>query len=341
MRKRILITGGAGFIGINASSYYLQKGWDVVLFDNFSRKGVEHNIEYIKSLKQGKLRIIKGDIRFHRRKLVSIIKDVDFILHLAAQVAVTTSVEDPREDFDINARGTLNILEAIRSSGHKPVFLYSSTNKVYGGLEHIPVEEKTTRYVFKRLPYGVSEKENLDFHSPYGCSKGAADQYVRDYWRIYGLKTIVFRQSCIYGPHQFGREDQGWVAWFMIALTKRKKITIYGNGKQVRDILYIDDLLNAYDLAFHNIHKTQGQTYNIGGGFKNTISVWYEFAPLLTRLFGRKITPTFLDWRPGDQPIFIADIRKARSDFGWKPKIGVREGIEKLYRWISENKELF
>lgn len=340
--KNILITGGAGFIGSNAAVYFLKKGYKVTIFDNFSRKGSEKNIKWIKNEFKGKnLKLIKGDVRKDGIKIERLAKESDLILHLAAQVAVTTSVENPREDFEINALGTFNVLEAVRKSGNNPVFIYSSTNKVYGGLEDLKIVEGKTRYTFKNLSGGVSEKRGLDFHSPYGCSKGTADQYVRDYARIYGLNTIVFRQSCIYGPHQFGVEDQGWVAWFIIALTLGKRITIYGNGKQVRDLLYVEDLVRACEMAAENIKKTRGQIYNIGGGTKNTISIWFDFKPILEKLFNRKLNPKFSGWRPGDQPIYISDIRKAKKDFGWEPKINVEMGIKKLYDWVSSNKELF
>ena len=341
MSKKILITGGAGFIGINAASYYLKKGHEISILDNFSRKGSNANIDWLKESNFEKLKIIKAEIRSDLDKINEIVKNVDIVLHFAAQVAVTQSVINPREDFEINALGTFNLLEAVRNSGNNPIFIYSSTNKVYGDLKDVKILEKKTRYVFDSLSLGVSEERCLDFHSPYGCSKGAADQYVRDYARIYNLKTIVFRQSCIYGPHQFGVEDQGWVAWFIIALMKNKNITIYGNGKQVRDLLYIDDLIEAYDLAIENIEKTKGQVYNIGGGADNTISVWLEFKPLLEKLFNKKIDVNFSDWRPGDQPIFVSDIRKAKKDFGWEPKIKIDDGIKKLYEWISKNKHIF
>lgn len=342
MKKSILIIGGAGFIGINSASYYLSKGYKVIIFDNFSRKGSKSNIAWFKKEYGSKsLEVVVGDVRYDLNKLQKLVKGVDRVLHLAAQVAVTTSVENPREDFEINALGTFNVLEAIRKSGNNPVLIYSSTNKVYGGLEDLKIIEQKTRYAFKNLPNGVSEERGLDFHSPYGCSKGTADQYVRDYSRIYGLNAVVFRQSCIYGPHQFGVEDQGWVAWFIIALTKGKTISIYGNGKQVRDLLYVEDLVRAYDLAAKNIKKTKGQIYNVGGGVKNTISIWFDFKPILEKLFGRKIEPKFSDWRPGDQPIYVSDIKKAKKDFDWEPKINVEQGIKKLYDWVTANKNLF
>lgn len=341
MTKKIVITGGAGFIGINLAFHYLKKGYEVSIVDNFSRKGSDSNIDWIKEANSKGLKIIKAEIRSDLNKISEIVKNVDIILHLAAQVAVTQSVINPREDFEINALGTFNLLEAVRNSGNNPIFIYSSTNKVYGELKDLRILEKKTRYTFENLEHGVSEERCLDFHSPYGCSKGAADQYVRDYARIYKLNTIVFRQSCIYGPHQFGVEDQGWVAWFIIALMKNKSITIYGNGKQVRDLLYIDDLIEAYNLAIENIGKTKGQIYNIGGGYRNTISVWLEFKPILEKLFKRKIDANFSNWRPGDQPIFVSDIRKAKKDFGWEPKVRVEEGIGRLYEWVSKNKHIF
>lgn len=334
---KILITGGAGFIGINAASYFLKQKHTITIFDNFSRPESKKNITWLKQSHKGDVHVIEGDIRTDRDKLTSSIKHADLVLHLAAQVAVTTSVVDPLGDFEINALGTLNVLESVRVSGNNPILIYSSTNKVYGALEDMKISETSTRYDFRNLDFGVPETQCLDFYSPYGCSKGAADQYVRDYSRIYGLNTIVFRQSCIYGTHQYGMEDQGWVAWFIIALLRRKKLTIYGNGKQVRDLLYIDDLLRAYDLAIQHSKVTKGQIYNIGGGPENTISIWHEFKPLLEKLLKRKITATFSDWRPGDQPIYISDIRKAKKDFLWKPRVPISLGMKYVYDWIFRN----
>jgi len=338
----VCITGGAGFIGSNAAAYYLKRGASVTIFDNLSRKGADKNLSWLKTL-GGKLDVIVGDIRSVEDldKAKASFTFADLILHLAAQVAVTTSVTNPREDFDINALGTFNILETMRLSGSKAKFIYSSTNKVYGGMEDVTVIEKKTRYAYKDLPFGVSEDRVLDFHSPYGCSKGSADQYVHDYGRIYGMDTVVMRQSCIYGPRQFGVEDQGWVAWFIIALTTGIPLSIYGDGKQVRDLLYVDDLIAAYDMAFIAGEKTRGGIYNIGGGSKNVMSVWYEFGPMLEKLFGRKISPTFHDWRPGDQKVFVADIRKAKKEFGWEPTISVVDGVTRLHQWITTNSALF
>lgn len=332
---KILITGGAGFIGINTAAYFLKKGNEISIYDNLSRKGSRINLAWIKK-QYPKVRCIEGDVKDFA-KLRKEVEGKDVIFHFAGQVAVTTSVENPREDFEANTLGTFNVLEAVRLSRSKPIVIDSSTNKVYGGLENIEVIEKKTRYEFKNLKNGVAEDMNLNFHSPYGCSKGAADQYVRDYARIYGLKTVVFRQSCIYGPHQFGVEDQGWVAWFLIAVHLNKPIVIYGNGKQVRDLLYIDDLLKAFDLAIKHIDKTTGQIYNIGGGPDNSISIWLEFKPLLEKLTGKKIKETFSSLRPGDQPIYVSNIEKAKRDFGWKPQVGIEKGIKKLYMWVNKN----
>jgi CDP-paratose 2-epimerase len=251
-------------------------------------------------------------------------------------------VTDPRADFEANALGTFNVLEAARGAGRDPVFIFSSTNKVYGGMEDAPATELATRYVLRDYPDGVPETRPLDFHSPYGVSKGSADQYAHDYSRIYGLKSVIFRQSCVYGQRQMGVEDQGWVAWFVIAAVTGKPITIYGNGKQVRDLLHVDDLVRAFQMATDKIDITKGQVYNLGGGPANTLSIWGEFGPLLEELTGRKIVPAaWADWRPGDQPVFIADVRKAGREFGWAPQIGVRAGIARLVEWVRANRELF
>ncbi|PMP77388.1 MAG: CDP-paratose 2-epimerase, partial [Chloroflexus aggregans] len=263
------------------------------------------------------------------------------VYHLAGQVAVTTSVQDPRSDFEINALGTLNILEAARLAPEPPIVFFASTNKVYGGMETVDVVEEATRYRYRDLPNGVPEYQLLDFHSPYGCSKGAADQYVRDYARIYGLKTVVFRQSCIYGPRQFGVEDQGWAAHFAIAALLERPITIYGDGKQVRDMLYVDDLIAAYMAALERIDRVSGRIYNIGGGPQNALSIWAEFGPLLSRLVGRAIEVRYGDWRPGDQPVYISDITLAEQELGWRPQVSVYEGVERMVSWIRDHLHLF
>lgn len=339
MKTKLLITGGAGFIGSNLAHHFLKKNYDVTIFDNFERKGTGDNSDWLKK-SFPEIKIIKGDIR-RMPDIKKAVRNQDVIFHMAAQVAVTTSVIDPRTDFEINAFGTFNLLESARILGHKPIIIFASTNKVYGGMEEIKIIEKKGKYSYKDLPFGISEKMQLDFHSPYGCSKGAADQYVRDYERIYDIPTVVFRQSCIYGPRQFGIEDQGWIAWFIIATTLGKPITIYGDGKQVRDVLYVDDLVRLFETAIKNIKKSRGKVFNVGGGVKNTLSVWSEFGPILERLFGNKINPTFSDWRPGDQKIYVSDIRRVEKELGWKPTVGVEDGITRLFNWVQENKNLF
>ena len=336
-----LITGGAGFIGSNYADRLLRRGERVTIFDNLSRAGAEKNLDWlIENHSKEKLAFIHGDIN-DLEALENAANNQQVIIHLAAQVAVTTSVEDPQSDFESNARGTLNVLEVARSQKDKPIVIYASTNKVYGELKDLDVVELETRYVLKDMPYGIDEARCLDFHSPYGCSKGAGDQYARDYFRIYGIPTVVFRQSCIYGPRQFGIEDQGWVAWFIIAAFKNCPITIYGNGKQIRDLLYIDDLLDAYDLAIENINQCRGEIFNIGGGIENAISIWIEFSKILENLMGRQIRVEHKKWRPGDQKAYISNISKIKERLGWTPKIGVEEGIYRLYEWMKENISLF
>lgn len=335
-----LITGGAGFIGSNYVHRLLKRGEQVTVYDNLSRKGADANLKWLQeTFGQDGFTFVHGDVR-NAALVTAMALDVDVIVHLAAQVAVTTSVERPREDIEINTMGTFNVLEAARLSPSRPMVLYASTNKVYGSMEGLIIEETDTRYAYRDYPYGIPESYPIDFHSPYGCSKGAGDQYVRDFARIYGMPTVVFRQSCIYGPRQFGVEDQGWVAWFLIAAQLGKPITIYGNGKQVRDLLYVEDLLNAYDAAVTNINQISGQIYNLGGGAENQIAIWEEFAPLLEALRGRPVPVKRGAWRPGDQRIFVADIRKAERDLGWRPEIDVETGIGKLYRWVAEHEDL-
>ncbi len=335
------ITGGAGFIGSNYVARLLERGECVTVYDNLSRAGAERNLAWLRSrFGPNAFTLIRGDVR-DADLLASSLGNADVVVHLAAQVAVTTSVEDPRTDFEINALGTFNVLEAVRQSPKRPMVIYASTNKVYGGMEDVKIVEEQTRYRYADLPFGVPESQPLDFHSPYGCSKGAGDQYVRDYARIYGIPTVVFRQSCIYGLRQFGIEDQGWVAWFVIAAVTGRPITIYGDGKQVRDVLFVDDLLNAYDAAVARRDEVAGEVFNIGGGPQNTISIWREFAPLLEKALGRSVPVSYGDWRPGDQRVYISDIRKAERLLGWKPRIGVEEGITRLVEWVKANKSLF
>lgn len=341
MARNYFITGGAGFIGSNYVHRLVRRGENVTIYDNLSRAGAPKNVAWLeKTFGKDAFRLIVGDLR-EADRLAESAREADVIVHLAGQVAVTTSVNDPRHDFESNALGTFNALEAARLSKKDPVFIYSSTNKVYGGMEDVELFEEATRWRYKDLVDGASEEQPLDFHSPYGCSKGTGDQYVRDYARIYGLRSVVFRQSAIYGTRQFGVEDQGWLAWFVIAAVLGRPITIYGDGKQVRDMLWVDDLADAYDLAVEKIETVKGQVFNMGGGPQNTISVWTEFAPKLEKLLGEKIEYARGDWRPGDQRVFYADTRKAEKALGWKARTGVDDGIRMLFEWVSANKDLF
>lgn len=338
---RIFITGGAGFIGCNSAAHFLSQGHQVTLFDNLSRIGGQANLTWLQTLSgHENLHFVRGDIRDFAA-LSAAIPGSDVVLHLASQVAVTLSVQNPREDFEINALGTFNVVEAVRLHCPQAIVIYASTNKVYGGLDHLHIHETERRYTYADLPEGVSEACGLDFHSPYGCSKGAGDQYMLDYARIYGLKTLVMRQSCIYGPRQFGVEDQGWVAHFVIAAAKGRTITIFGDGKQVRDLLHVHDLIRAYESGIRQIDKAAGQAFNIGGGPANTLSIWTEFGPLLTALKGAPISVNQQAWRPGDQRVFISNNDKARRLLGWEPQIAPAQGIAQLYEWVSSNPHLF
>ena len=341
MTRHYLVTGGAGFIGSNYAHRLIQRGEKVTIYDNLSRPGTPRNIAWLEeTFGKNAFRLILGDLR-DADLIAESARDADVIVHLAGQVAVTTSVMNPRNDFESNALGTFNALEAARLSEKNPIFIYASTNKVYGGMEDVEIIEEATRWLYANLEYGCSEEQPLDFHSPYGCSKGTGDQYVRDYARIYGLRSVVFRQSCIYGPRQFGVEDQGWLAWMMIAAVTGRKITIYGDGKQVRDVLHVNDLMNAYDLAIEKIDHAKGQAYNVGGGTRNIMAIWAEFGPILEKLLGRKIEVERDEWRPGDQRVFYADFRKVKRELGWEPKIDLEEGMELLFDWIKDNKNLF
>ena len=339
MRKWI-ITGGAGFIGCHSAARFHQAGDRVVVIDNLSRRGADANLEWLR--RQGVADVIRADVRDQDaiRSIVADHADATAVLHLAAQVAVTTSVADPRTDFDINALGTFNVLEAVRLAGGGPAVLYSSTNKVYGNLEHVRVVERNGRYAYEDRPNGVDESEPLDFHSPYGCSKGAGDQYVRDYARIFGLKTVVFRQSCIFGTRQFGIEDQGWIAWFCLATNRGQAFTIFGDGKQIRDTLWVEDLVDAYVAALDRIDVVGGEVFNLGGGPSNTLSL-LELVAMLEAHFGRKLAPPFADWRPGDQRVFVADVRKAERLLNWRPKVSTADGVGRLLDWIHHNKRMF
>ncbi len=339
--RTILITGGAGFIGSNLAARLLREpDVQVRIFDNLSRNGVEHNLQWLKSPEtSGRLTVIRGDVRNYAQ-VMEAAKGVTEIYHLAAQVAVTTSVDDPLTDFEVNAQGTLHVLEAARRSPRRPFVFFTSTNKVYGGLESVNVKKNGRRYEAVNPSFnGIDEKTPLDFHSPYGCSKGAADQYVHDYARIYGLPTIVFRMSCICGPRQFGTEDQGWVAHFLYSTIAKRSINIYGDGLQVRDVLHIYDLLDAIQAVRAHIGVTRGQVYNLGGGMARAISV-LDMLRLIERETGQKCRLNFYDMRPGDQPLYITDFSKLTRDTGWKPKRSIDETLGAIHRFWRENRKL-
>jgi len=338
---KIIVTGVAGFIGTSLASRILEKtGARVVGIDDLSRRGSRDNLEYLGRFGT-QLSFHQGDIR-SRGFLDDVVgqhSDADALVHLAGQTAVTTSVTDPRHDFEANALGTFNVLEAIRAKAPSLTVLYSSTNKVYGGVEHEEVLRQGEQYVYARRPGGIDESCPLDFHSPYGCSKGTGDQYVRDYSRIYGLRTVVFRQSCIYGPRQFGFEEQGWVAWFAIAALISAPITVYGDGYQTRDLLWVDDLCDLYLAAIARPERVAGRVYNVGGGSATARSV-REVLAELEHTTGRAIPHRFDDWRPGDQRVFIADIARVRNDLGWAPKTMPQVGISRLVQWAQEHLDL-
>ena len=262
-------------------------------------------------------------------------RSLALVVHTAAQPSHDWAARDPRTDFAVNATGTLNLLEAVRRHAPEATFIFTSTNKVYGELQHVAVEQTGSRYRFVDRPLGIPETEPLDFHSPYGCSKGAADLYVRDYARIYDLPTVVFRMSCIYGPRQFGDEDQGWVAHFIISALTGRPIHIYGDGMQVRDVLFVKDLVRAFRLATEKIEVSRGQVFNIGGGPENTISVWREFGEMLSTLRGEPVEADFSDWRPGDQFCYVTDIRKAERLLGWRPQVDRNTGFRRLWEWAE------
>jgi CDP-paratose 2-epimerase len=337
-QRPVLITGGAGFIGTNLAHRLLSAGQDVLIFDNLSRPGVEHNLQWLCKRHGNRVRVCVADMR-DASAIHEAVQQAAQVFHFAAQVAVTTSVLAPKEDFEVNALGTLNLLEALRQLDQPPPLVFTSTNKVYGNLQDGGVRKHGRRYEptnrALRLA-GINEDRPLAFHSPYGCSKGAADQYVIDYARIYGLPAVVFRMSCIYGPHQCGTEDQGWVAHFLMRTLARKPITLYGNGLQVRDILFVHDLVNALLLAQTHMPTLAGQVFNIGGGTANTTSL-LELLALIAEIHGQKPVIRFAAWRPGDQKYYASDIRRFSAATGWVPQVSIRQGVAALYTWLLQN----
>jgi CDP-paratose 2-epimerase len=307
----------------------------VRVLDNCSRAGTEKNRAHLESLAAAGLELVDGDVR-DAAVVTEACADADAIFHLAAQVAVTDSVRDPRNDFEVNALGTLNVLEGARLSGRSPVVVYTSTNKVYGGLEDLEARQLETRYELPALPDGVPETRPVDFHSPYGCSKGAADLYAIDYARIYGIPAVSLRQSCIYGPWQYGNEDQGWIAHFLIRALRGDPITLYGDGRQVRDVLFVDDLVDLYDAVLAAPDKIAGRAFNVGGGPGLTVSL-VEFLEHIRTAEGLDVEVSFDDWRPGDQRVYVSDVRRVADELGWRPSTSLADGTRKLRSWLESN----
>lgn len=347
--SKVLVTGGAGFVGSHTAEFFAKSGNDVIVFDNLSRahllgkneKHSTYNWDYLSKYRN--ITPIRGDVT-NFEQFREACKDVDVIIHTAAQTAVTASLIDPKTDFAINALGTFNVLEVARRSCNNPAIIFCSTNKVYGNnVNSVNVLAREKRYVFEdKFKNGISEVFSIDLceHTPYGCSKLAGDIYTQDYAKTYALRTAIFRMSCIYGLRQFGVEDQGWVAWFTIATITGKPITIYGDGKQVRDILYVTDLVNAFDSFLQRKNQLSGEVFNMGGGPENTISL-IELLDMLEQLTGKRSKITFSNWRPSDQKVYVSNISKAKEKLRWSPKVSPKEGVEKLVNWVSENKHLF
>jgi CDP-paratose 2-epimerase len=335
--RQVIIFGGAGFIGSNVAHSYLSEGRRVLIFDSLCRPGVERNLRWLKEQFGSRVEVEISDIR-NAHAVRRAVHHAEEVFHFAAQVAVTTSLEGPVHDFEVNARGTLNVLEALRDMEAPAPLVFTSTNKVYGGLRGLRFGPEGRRYQPLDAgirAQGISELCPLDFESPYGCSKGTADQYVLDYARSYGLRTTVFRMSCIYGPRQFGTEDQGWVAHFLLQALREQPITLYGDGMQVRDILFVEDLVRAFRLAQSKMETISGQAFNIGGGPSRTVSL-LELLDLIEERVGHRPEVRFEGWRTGDQRYYVSDTRKFQAATGWAPQVGVREGVSRLHAWLAE-----
>lgn len=331
-----LITGGAGFVGANLASRLLAEGEPVIILDNLSRAGVERNLRWLGNAYGEGLEVVLADVR-DADAVARAVARAGRVYHFAAQVAVTTSLDDPAHDFAVNALGTLNVLEAARELPEPPPIYFTSTNKVYGALADLELRVRGRRYepVDERLRLrGVGEDRQLDFRSPYGCSKGAADQYVLDYARTFGLTTVVLRMSCVYGPRQFGTEDQGWLAHFVLRALEEEPITIYGDGLQVRDVLYVDDLVDALLLADRHRDRLSGRAYNIGGGPGNAVSL-LEVVAEIARIRGREPELRTSDWRAGDQRYYVSDTTRFQEITGWRPRVDIAEGLERLHGWLA------
>ena len=338
-RGRVLITGGAGFIGSNLADRLASDGCEVVVFDALARAGVERNLDWLEARHPRSIRRVRADVR-DPAAVSAAVQGADVVFHFAAQVAVTTSMTAPREDFEVNLLGTLNVLEAARATGRRIPVIFASTNKVYGNLGDIPLELDAGAYapVDRAIKAsGVGETRPLDFHTPYGCSKGGADQYVLDYARSYDLPTCVLRMSCIYGPRQMGTEDQGWVAHFLIRALQGEAISIYGDGRQVRDILHVKDAVAAYVAAWERIETVSGQAFNLGGGPENAVSLRQVLA-CIEEIAGRPVRLEYSVWRPGDQRYYVSDASTARRELGLGAPMPWREGVTDLAAWLaSEN----
>jgi CDP-paratose 2-epimerase len=336
----VVISGGAGFIGTNLANRLLNDGEHVVIFDNLSRPGAEKNLRWLRETHGRRLQVEFGDVR-NPYALRRALRNAKQVFHFAAQVAVTTSLANPRHDFDVNALGTLNLLEALRAADEPPPLFFTSTNKVYGGLDDIALTCESGAYepADPALRRGINEARPLDLHSPYGCSKGAADEYVIDYARTFGLPAVVFRMSCIYGPHQFGNEDQGWVAHFLISALEEQPITIYGDGMQVRDVLFVDDLVRAFLAARDHIGSISGQPFNVGGGPRSKLSL-LELLGMIRELRGDMPAHHFSHWRPGDQRYYVSDTRKLELATGWTAKVAPTQGVQRLYEWLLEQRHV-
>lgn len=331
---RVLVTGGAGFIGSRYVRRAVLRGDEVLVLDDLSRAGSADRLRSLQEeLGESAFVLTRGSVT-DADTVTASCRACDLVVHLAGQVAVTDAVRDPRHDFEVNALGTLNVLEGLRHVAPSAALVHASTNKVYGALADHPVDEAATRYVLPTRPDGFDESEPLDPHTPYGCSNAAADQYVRDYARLYGLRTVVFRQSCIYGPGQFGSEDQGWVAWLMRAALRGDEVCIFGDGKQVRDLLFVDDLLDAFDMAVHRADRVAGRAFNVGGGFDASASIWHEFKDHLAEVTGVQPRARLAPWRPADQRVYISDTRRAGDELGWRPTTPLRDGLRALRDWL-------
>ena len=336
-RSPIVITGGSGFIGSNLADALLKDGEDVVVIDNLSRSGVEQNLVWLKKRHPGRLHPVLADIR-DMRAIEPVLAGAKAVFHLAAQTAVTTSLDQPLIDFEVNARGTINVLEAVRRSGRRTPVIFASTNKVYGGLDDLAMVELDDCYIPQDeaiRAHGVGESRPLEFSTPYGCSKGVADQYVLDYAKSFGIPAAVLRMSCIYGPRQFGTEDQGWVAHFLISALKGETISIYGDGKQVRDILHVNDAVAAYRALLGSIDAVSGRAFNLGGGPRNAVSLRILLKEI-GRIVDGEIAVRYGDWRQADQLYFVADTRRLRHEVDWEPRVSWLDGLRDLAAWLEE-----